>query len=224
MPPSRSAGLLPVRCARRPPRLRRAGRREPPTRAATCASCGSCASSTATAPSSPLARARRDQDVRFTGDGSHVVVVTSNGSGMAITSFGGAEPRVLTRTQRGALSIYPRPSGRTSPSCGRSATAARRRCWSTRATGRAVDARHRRRDAGGLRPGRPVDPRGGRPQLGRRRPRRRPGARRAAAARRRAGLVLPGRGRQLALSSGTRPRRRPRARPRRRARRASAAG
>ena len=49
------------------------------------------------------------QDVRFTGDGSRVVVVTSDGSGMAITSFGGAEPRVLTRTQRGALSIYPSP-------------------------------------------------------------------------------------------------------------------
>jgi hypothetical protein len=49
------------------------------------------------------------QDVRFTGDGSRVVVVTSEGSGMAITSFGAAEPRVLMRTRRGALSIYPSP-------------------------------------------------------------------------------------------------------------------
>jgi hypothetical protein len=49
------------------------------------------------------------QDVRFTGDGSRVVVVTSSGSGMAVTSFGGAEPRTLMRTRRGALSIYPSP-------------------------------------------------------------------------------------------------------------------
>jgi hypothetical protein len=51
------------------------------------------------------------QDVRFTGDGSRAVVVTSDGSGMAITSYGGAEPRVLLRTRRGALSIYASPQG-----------------------------------------------------------------------------------------------------------------
>ena len=48
-------------------------------------------------------------DVRFTGDGSRVVVVTSSGSGMTVTSFGGARPRVLQRARRGALSIYPSP-------------------------------------------------------------------------------------------------------------------
>ena len=48
-------------------------------------------------------------DVRFTGDGSRVVVVTSSGTGMTVTSFGGARPRVLQRTRRGALSIYPSP-------------------------------------------------------------------------------------------------------------------
>ncbi len=46
-------GCFPSVAARRPPRLRRAGRREPRRRAATCRRCGSCASSTATAPCSP---------------------------------------------------------------------------------------------------------------------------------------------------------------------------
>ena len=49
------------------------------------------------------------QDVHFTGDGSRVVVVTSSGPDMTVTSFGGAKPRVLQRMRRGALSIYASP-------------------------------------------------------------------------------------------------------------------
>src|SRR5262249_37455973 len=49
------------------------------------------------------------QDVRFTGDGSRIVVVTAGGSGMRIIAFGDRRPRQLLRVNRGALSIYASP-------------------------------------------------------------------------------------------------------------------
>ena len=179
------AGLLPFRCARRPPRLRRAGRREPrraqrPARAADRAR----GRPRRRRPRQlPRARPhpgralhgrrepRRRRDLGRLGHGHHVLRrrraarpdphATRRPVDLPVARPGGHRRRADARQRPHAGAADRRPQ-----------------------RGDAVVARHRRGDPDGLQPGRTVDPRGGRPQLGRRQPRRRPGAHRAAAARR----------------------------------------